>query len=99
MTSNVKGKGKPKKKKINTPRESSEEEEYYTLLCVETYSGSRTGESWIQCQEDCKQWPHVPSTFGSRYYIVITVMNLIKYRERIFCLNSDSVDKFCSTIG
>lgn len=64
-----KGKGKAKKRKANTPPESSEEEEYYCLLCLETYSASRSGESWIQCQGRCKQWSHVACTDGDRYYI------------------------------
>lgn len=63
-----KGKGKGKKKKTNTPSESSEDD-YYCLLCLETYSASRSGEKWIQCQGGCKQWSHEACTDGSRYYI------------------------------
>lgn len=53
-TNKGKGKGKAKKKKANTPPDSSEEEEYYCLLCLETYSASRPGESWVQCQGGCR---------------------------------------------
>ena len=63
-----KRKGKTKKKKTNTPPES-DEDEYYCLICLETYSTSRSGDSWIQCQGGCKQWSHVACTDGSRYYM------------------------------
>ncbi|XP_050507964.1 uncharacterized protein LOC126885437 [Diabrotica virgifera virgifera] len=79
-----KGKGKAKKMKINTPSE----EEYYCLICLEIYSVSRSGDSWIQCQGSCKQWSHVACILMEVDIIyATTVMSLIK----IICLNSDSV--------
>lgn len=64
-----KGKGKGKKRKANTSPDSSSEEEYYCLVCLEPYSASRSGDSWIQCQGGCKLWSHEACTEGSRYYV------------------------------
>ncbi|KAH9645944.1 hypothetical protein HF086_011406 [Spodoptera exigua] len=63
-----KGKGKARKK-ANTPPASSEEEEYYCLVCLEAFSDSRSGEKWVQCQGTCRLWSHIDCTDGNRYYI------------------------------
>lgn len=57
-----KGKGKSVKRQVlQTSSESSENEEdslqYFCLVCCDSYSNSRFGEEWIQCQE-CKNWAH-----------------------------------------
>lgn len=57
-----KGKGKfVKRQVLPTSSASSESEEdsleYYCLVCYDSYSNSRSGEEWIQCQE-CKNWAH-----------------------------------------
>lgn len=48
------------KKKIlkeNSPLPSSEDEEYFCIICSESYSESKSGEQWIQCSS-CKGWAH-----------------------------------------
>ncbi|KAF5299192.1 hypothetical protein FQA39_LY02365 [Lamprigera yunnana] len=42
---------------------SSEEEEYYCLVCISQYSESKPGEKWIQCT-NCKLWTHEECTEG-----------------------------------
>ena len=37
--------------------DSTDEEEYFCLICVEPYSNSRPKESWIQCST-CRKWSH-----------------------------------------
>ena len=59
---------KSKTKKSRKPQkeiDSSEEEEWYCLVCVELYSNSRPRESWIQCVA-CKKWSHEDCTSVSR---------------------------------
>ncbi|CAH1993780.1 unnamed protein product [Acanthoscelides obtectus] len=54
------------RKKNITQDESSEEEEYYCLVCVSAYSESRPREKWIQCTE-CKMWAHEECTKDRLY--------------------------------
>ena len=56
-----KPKAKKSHKKSKKEMDSSEEEEWYCLVCVEPYSNSRPRESWIQCFE-CKKWSHEDCT-------------------------------------
>ena len=44
------------KSQASTP-ESSEDEEWFCLVCMEPYSNSRPGENWVQCAS-CKLWAH-----------------------------------------
>ena len=46
-----------KKTKSKNVNESSDEEEWFCLFCVEPYSNSRAGEKWIKCMS-CKDWAH-----------------------------------------
>lgn len=62
-------KGKGKKNKGNSPPISSEDEDFYCLVCVGPYSDSRSGEKWVQCQGICRLWSHLQCTDGGRYYI------------------------------
>lgn len=64
-----KGKEKRKKNKADTPLVSSEDEDFYCLVCLEAYSDSRSGEKWVQCQGTCRLWSHLECTDGGRYYI------------------------------
>lgn len=56
-----KGKGKSVKRQVlQSENESSDEEvslEYYCIMCCDSYSNSRPGEEWVQCQE-CPNWAH-----------------------------------------
>lgn len=58
---NGKGKEKSVKRQVLQSSENSESEEdsleYYCLVCCDSYSNSRAGEEWVQCQ-DCKNWAH-----------------------------------------
>lgn len=63
-----KGKGKGKKKKADT-LVSSEDGDFYCLVCLEAYSDSRSGEKWVQCQGTCRLWSHLECTDSGRYYI------------------------------
>ena len=44
-------------KKNKSKMESSDEEEWFCLICVEPYSNSRAGEKWIKCMS-CNDWAH-----------------------------------------
>lgn len=50
---------RPQKKKQKFLNEDSDEDEenYFCLVCVESYGRSGNGEKWIQCLE-CKMWSH-----------------------------------------
>ena len=48
--------------------ESSEDEEWFCLVCMEPYSNSRPGEKWVQCPS-CKLWAHDDCIPGGSYYI------------------------------
>lgn len=56
------------KKASTTAPESSEDEEYFCLVCVAPYSESRPREKWIQCS-DCRRWAHEECTEGGLTYI------------------------------
>ena len=45
---------KTKSKNVN---ESSDEDEWFCLICVEPYSNSRAGEKWIKFMS-CNDWAH-----------------------------------------
>ncbi|KAG1682314.1 putative aldolase class 2 protein [Nymphon striatum] len=51
---------KPPKRKTK-PAESSNDEDYYCLFCLELYSNSRPRETWIKCVE-CSGWVHSDCT-------------------------------------
>lgn len=56
-------------KMSNTQHESSsEEEEFFCLVCLSPYSDSRSGEKWIQCTS-CKLWAHEECTEGTPFYV------------------------------
>lgn len=58
-----------KKKMTCRPKMSSDdEEEYYCLVCVESYGTSRPGDDWIQCF-GCGMWAHEACTAGDSYYL------------------------------
>ena len=57
---------KPSQKDID----SSEEDEWYCLVCVEPYSNSRPREPWIQCQT-CKKWSHEECTNVAKHQVYI----------------------------
>ncbi|CAF4822893.1 unnamed protein product [Pieris macdunnoughi] len=67
------GKGKGKEKvsanRRKTSESSSDEEEYFCLVCVSAYSESRVGEKWIKCQGTCGLWAHVECAGDNHYYI------------------------------
>ncbi|KAL0879656.1 hypothetical protein ABMA27_003371 [Loxostege sticticalis] len=54
----AKGKGKTKAKNKITSPSTSEEDEYFCLICVSAYSSRK-----------CGLWAHLECTGGSRYYI------------------------------
>lgn len=64
-----KGKGKTNGKKKKTSQQSSDEEDYFCLVCVTAYSESRAGEKWIKCQGTCGLWSHVECAGNSPHYI------------------------------
>ena len=47
-----------------------DEEECFCLVCIEPYSNSLPGESWVQCY-DCKGWAHDECTGILRNQIYI----------------------------
>ena len=52
-----KSKRSTESKKAKSKNESSDEDEWFCLICVEPYSNSRPGEKWIKCMS-CKDWAH-----------------------------------------
>ncbi|XP_031328877.1 uncharacterized protein LOC116159918 [Photinus pyralis] len=65
-----KPKGIKKMKTTKKPKVSSDEdeEEYYCLVCMESYGTSRPGEDWLQCT-GCKMWAHEACTAGDPFYL------------------------------
>jgi len=50
---------KPKKAKMSKENNySSDEDETFCLVCMETFSSSKANEQWIECSK-CKFWTHV----------------------------------------
>lgn len=41
----------------------SEEDDYFCLVCTESYSDSLPGEEWVQCTS-CQDWAHIRCTSG-----------------------------------
>ncbi len=58
---------KSKTNKKQTPKEGAAEEEAYCLVCQGPWSGSKPGETWLQCRE-CKQWSHSDCTDDPQTY-------------------------------
>ena len=59
-------KKKPAQRKKHVEEsDSSENEDWYCLICVEPYSNSKSREKWIQCIA-CKDWAHEECTAVSR---------------------------------
>lgn len=56
------------KKKNALQEASSDEEECFCLVCMSTYSESRSREKWIQCIT-CKLWAHEECTEGGLSYV------------------------------
>lgn len=61
------GKGKRIRKKKRTDSEDSEEE-WFCLVCCDSYANSASKEKWVQCTA-CNSWAHQKCTDGSAYYI------------------------------
>lgn len=63
------GKGKQiKKKKSKLIDEEDSEDEWFCLVCCDSYANSASKEKWIQCYE-CKYWAHQKCTDGTAYYL------------------------------
>lgn len=45
---------------------SSSDEEYFCIICCESYSESKSGEQWIQCPI-CKGWTHERCVFWFKF--------------------------------
>ena len=74
-------KSKPVKrqsKKTKSKNESSDEEEWFCLICVEPYSNSRAGEKWIKCMS-CNDWAQEECAPSGKNFI---------------CQNCDSDDEY-----
>ena len=56
------------KRKIVEPDEDSEDDEYFCLVCAESYSGSKPGDDWIMCSS-CKLWAHEACTDAHFPYV------------------------------
>ena len=48
--------------------DSSDDDEYYCLVCCEPYSNSRPNERWVQCVS-CHDWSHEECTQKERVYV------------------------------
>lgn len=59
-----------KKPAVKYDTSSSDDEDWYCLICVEPYSNSRPREKWIQCST-CRVWSHEECSGTDRalYYI------------------------------
>ena len=64
---NIETKKKKSKKTINSD-DDSDEEVCFCMVCMEEWSNSRSGESWIQCIV-CKHWAHEDCTPGMAAYV------------------------------
>lgn len=49
------------------PSSSSEDDEYFCLVCMEPWSNSKGGEKWVRCLI-CHLWAHVACTKGDKLY-------------------------------
>lgn len=56
------------KKKRGRASESSEDDEYNCLVCIEPYSSSKPGEIWVKCIK-CQLWAHEACTLQEAQYL------------------------------
>lgn len=62
-------KGKKKAKSVNKNDDiEKQNDDYFCLCCLESFSNSRSNEKWVQCLE-CKNWSHEECTKGELQYI------------------------------
>lgn len=64
---------KTKKKQIEATRSSissDDEEDCLCIICLESFSNSRSGEKWIQCRA-CKKWAHLHCGEDDPFYTCI----------------------------
>ena len=52
-----KPKPKPRPRNRKPKNDESSDDEWYCLVCADTYSNSKSREKWIQCYQ-CKGWAH-----------------------------------------
>lgn len=68
---NIKGKNEKRKRaqpyKHVKDDTDSEEDEYFCLVCFQTYSSSKPGQDWIQCVS-CKKWAHISCAEDNPFY-------------------------------
>ena len=64
----AKGKGKGKAIKKNIQEPSSSDDENYCVICMDTWSNSKSAEKWIKCLI-CSNWAHEECTAGGPSYI------------------------------
>ncbi|KAG5886151.1 hypothetical protein JTB14_018529 [Gonioctena quinquepunctata] len=59
-------KGKENQSEANS--NSSDDEDYYCLVCLVSFRNSAPNETWVQCG-DCKNWSHAAYIIDDPYYV------------------------------
>ena len=59
---------KKARKTIDTSEDDTDSKEYYCIVCMETWSSSRSRELWVRCI-DCNNWAHEACSPGLAVYV------------------------------